>query len=140
MAQRLLLTQQPWVPFSAFPKNFLWVLQGFIDGTALYSGQRLYNVNQTHLVLASGKLVLRETKKQVNPFRDRRLEITHCLKRSCPLSSTSCSTIDHVWTISSISDRLKTDILFDCNVGVDNDGNNVGYNVDDYNNSVHNDV
>ena len=34
------------------------MLQRFIEGPALNSGQRLDNVNQTHLVLASGKLVL----------------------------------------------------------------------------------
>ena len=47
----LLLTQQPRVQFSAFPKNFIWnflLLLGFIDGTG--RGQRLENVNQTHLV------------------------------------------------------------------------------------------
>ena len=34
------------------------MLLRFINGTAQSSGQRLDNVNQTHLVLASGKLVL----------------------------------------------------------------------------------
>ena len=37
------------------------MLQRFIDGTALKSGQRLDNDNRTHLVLASGKLVLQKT-------------------------------------------------------------------------------
>ena len=36
------------------------MLQRFIDGPAQNSGQRLDNVNQTLLVLASGKLVLRK--------------------------------------------------------------------------------
>ena len=32
----------------------------FIDGTTLNSGQRLANVNRTHLELVSGKLVLQK--------------------------------------------------------------------------------
>ena len=39
------------------PKNFSLEV---IDGTALNSGQGLDHVNQTHLVLASGKLVLQK--------------------------------------------------------------------------------
>ena len=38
------------------------MLQRFMDGPALNSGQRLDNVNKTHLVLASGKLVLQKKK------------------------------------------------------------------------------
>ena len=53
----LLLTQQPQVCFSAFPRLCLYVLLIFIDSTGSNSGQRLDNVNQPHLVLASGKLV-----------------------------------------------------------------------------------
>ena len=34
-----------------------------IDGTAYNSGQRLDHVNQTHLVLARGKLVLQKIKE-----------------------------------------------------------------------------
>ena len=43
------------------PKNFLLILPRFIDGSAQNSGQRLDNVNRTHLVLASGKLVRQKT-------------------------------------------------------------------------------
>ena len=42
------------------PKNFSLMLLRFIDGTAQNSWQRLDYVNQTHLVLASGKLVLQK--------------------------------------------------------------------------------
>ena len=42
-----------------FPKNFFLMLLRFIDGTAKASGQKLDNVNRTHLVLAIGKLVLK---------------------------------------------------------------------------------
>ena len=41
-------------------KNFILMLLRFIDGTAWNSRQRLNNVNRTHLVLASGKLVLQK--------------------------------------------------------------------------------
>ena len=57
----LLLTQQHWVQFLAFPRIFLLMLLTFIDWTAQNSGQRLDNVNKTHLVLASGKLVLQKS-------------------------------------------------------------------------------
>ena len=56
----MLLTQQPLVRFSAVPNFFLTLLR-FIDDMAKNSGQRLDNVNQTHLVLASGKLVLQKS-------------------------------------------------------------------------------
>ena len=39
------------------PRIFLLMLLRFINGTAKNSRQRLDNVNQTHLVLAIGKLV-----------------------------------------------------------------------------------
>ena len=38
------------------------MLLGFIDSTAKNSGQRLDNVNRTHLALASGKLVVQKTR------------------------------------------------------------------------------
>ena len=56
----LLLTQQPRVQFLAYPNFFLLMLLRFIYGTAQNSGQRLHNVKGTHLVLASGKLVLQK--------------------------------------------------------------------------------
>ena len=37
------------------------MLQRFIDGPAQNTGQRLDNINQTHLVLARGKLVLQKS-------------------------------------------------------------------------------
>ena len=46
------------VLFSAFLRIFLLMLRRFFDGTDLNSGQRLYNVNGTHFVLASGKQLL----------------------------------------------------------------------------------
>ena len=56
----LLLAQQPQVQLLVFPRIFLYMLLRFIDSTAKNSGQRLDNVNQTHLVvLASGKLELK---------------------------------------------------------------------------------
>ena len=54
----LLLTQQPWVRYSVFPRIFLLMLLRFIDSTALNIGQILEYVNWTHLALASGKLIL----------------------------------------------------------------------------------
>ena len=56
----LLLTQRPWVLFSALPSIFPLIFLRFIDGIAKNSGQRLDNVNQTHLDQASGKLVLQK--------------------------------------------------------------------------------
>ena len=41
-----------------FQRFFLLVLLRFYEGTALNSGQRLDNVCRTHLVQASGQLVL----------------------------------------------------------------------------------
>ena len=49
----LLLTQQPWVLFSAFPSMFLLMLLRFIDSTASNSEQGLGNVNRIHLAQAS---------------------------------------------------------------------------------------
>ena len=54
----LLPTQQLWVRFSTFPRIFVLMLLRFIDGTGYNIGQRNDNVNQTHLVLAGGKLEL----------------------------------------------------------------------------------
>ena len=51
------LASRPAPPGSilSIPKNFLLM---FIDSTAFNSGRRLNNVNRTHIVLTSGKLVL----------------------------------------------------------------------------------
>ena len=57
---QLPLTQQPRVRFLVFPITFLLMLLSFIEGSTSNSGQRLENVNGTHLVLASGKLVLQK--------------------------------------------------------------------------------
>ena len=54
----LLLSQQPRVRFS---RIFLLMLLRFIDCTAEFSRSRLYDVNQTILLLARGKLVLQKT-------------------------------------------------------------------------------
>ena len=53
-AAYLPLTQQPQVRFSMLPRIFLLMLLIFIDDTVYDSGQRLDNVNRTHLVLADG--------------------------------------------------------------------------------------
>ena len=50
----------PRVEFSAYLRIFLLMVISFTAGTALNSGQRLDNVNQTHLALASDKLVLQK--------------------------------------------------------------------------------
>ena len=53
----LLLTQHPLGSILGIPNNFS------LDAAEIYrwhSGQRLDNVNRTHLVLASGKLVLQK--------------------------------------------------------------------------------
>ena len=54
----LLFTQQFQVWFSAFLRIFLLMLLIIINGTAVNSGERLDNINQIPLVLASGKRVL----------------------------------------------------------------------------------
>ena len=54
----LLLTQQPWVRFSLFSRIFLLTSLRFMGSEE--GGQRLDNVNETHLVLAGGKLVLQK--------------------------------------------------------------------------------
>ena len=51
----LVLTQKPRVSFLTFLRIFLLMVLRFIDG-----GQWLDNVNQTHLVVASGMLVLKK--------------------------------------------------------------------------------
>ena len=59
----LLPTLQPRIQIPAFPIFFsdeFLMLLSLTDGTVLKSGQRLDNVDQTHLVLASGKLVLQK--------------------------------------------------------------------------------
>ena len=50
----LLLTQQLRVWFLAFPRMSLLMWLRFVNGTALKSGQRLENVNRTHLVPVCG--------------------------------------------------------------------------------------
>ena len=55
-----LLTQQPQVRLSTFPKVFLVVAEIYGRPCLEASGQRLDNDNQTHLLLASGKLLLQK--------------------------------------------------------------------------------
>ena len=62
----LLLTQQPRVRFSAF-LNFFDVPEIYRRHWLEKSGQRLENVDRTHLVLASGKPVLQETRRSIAP-------------------------------------------------------------------------
>ena len=50
-------------PAENFSEEILMLLR-FIDSTALNSGQRLDNFNQTHLVLASGKLAMQKSCKE----------------------------------------------------------------------------
>ena len=55
----------------SIPKIFLeeiYKLLGLINDTAWNSGQRIDNVDQTHLVQASGKLVLQKNSKQLDVF------------------------------------------------------------------------
>ena len=56
----LLLTQQPQVRFSAFLKIYFDVTEIYQWCWLEKSGQMLENVDQTHLVLASDKLVLQK--------------------------------------------------------------------------------
>ena len=65
----LLLTQQPQARFSAFSRLFLLMLLRLIDGTAYNSGQRLDNVDRTHLVLVSGKLGLQKYLSKMAKFQ-----------------------------------------------------------------------
>ena len=53
----LLSTQQPQVRISVFPKIYFDVAEIYQRPWLEESGQRLENVDQTYLVLASGKLV-----------------------------------------------------------------------------------
>ena len=61
----MLLTQQPWVPLSPFPKIYFDVAEIYQQRKLDESRQRFENVDQTHLVLSSGKLVLQ--KDQLRP-------------------------------------------------------------------------
>ena len=56
----LLLNQQPWVRFLVFPQNYFDVAEIYQQHWLEVSGQRLKNVDRTHLVLASGKQVLQK--------------------------------------------------------------------------------
>ena len=56
----LLLSQQPQVLFSAFPKVYFNVAEIYRRRCLEASGQMLENVDRTHRVLTSGKLVLRK--------------------------------------------------------------------------------
>ena len=56
----LLLTQQTWVQFLAFPKMYFVVAEINQQHWSEESGQRVENVDRTHLVLASGKPVLQK--------------------------------------------------------------------------------
>ena len=56
----LLLTQWPWVQFSAFPKHYFDVAQIYQRWWWEESGQRLENVDWTQLVLASSKLAIQK--------------------------------------------------------------------------------
>ena len=55
--------QRPWARLPpAFPRFFqILMLLGFIGGAAKCIGQRLENVNRTHLVQECGNLVLQKT-------------------------------------------------------------------------------
>ena len=66
----LLLIQNPWIRFLALLRTFLLMLLKFIDGTILNSGQRLDNVNQSHVVQAS-------TTKNINFDSDMALAALH---------------------------------------------------------------
>ena len=56
----MLFTQQPQVRVSAFPIIYVDVAEIYRQGWLEESGLRLENVDQTHLVLASGKIVLQK--------------------------------------------------------------------------------
>ena len=56
----LLLTQLPWVRFLAFSKIYFHVAEICRQRWLEESGQMIENVDQTHLSLASGKLVLQK--------------------------------------------------------------------------------
>ena len=56
----LLLTQWPWVRFSAFLKIYFYVAETYWWRRLYESGQRLKNVDQTPLLLSSGRLVLQK--------------------------------------------------------------------------------
>ena len=56
----LLLTKRPWYCLSTFPKFYLDVAEIYRQLWLEESGKRLENVDPTHLVLASGKLVLQK--------------------------------------------------------------------------------
>ena len=57
----LLFTQKSRARFMAYPIIYLMMLFRLIDGTVKNNGQRLDNVNQNYLVLATGKLELQKS-------------------------------------------------------------------------------
>ena len=60
------LTQRPWVHFLAFPKIYFGVAEIYQWHWFEESGQRLENVDQAHLVLESGKVVLQKEEKKIS--------------------------------------------------------------------------
>ena len=96
----LLLTQQPRVWFSAFPRffrNFLMLLR-FINSSALLRAWTVQNkcliVNRTHLVLACGKLVLQKW-----PFFQKLFSLCHFLTTVC-----------HFWHLESYFNAINISI------------------------------
>ena len=98
----LLLTQLPWVWFLAFPRIFLLMLLRFINSPDKNSGQRLDTFNQNHLVLASGKIVLRKSMTRVQkdfPF----LQIFFPLmKKLCSLFKSGSGYLSYHFTTWSL--------------------------------------
>ena len=57
----MLLTRRPKVRFSSYEKNYFQVVEIYGSRWFEESGEWLENVDQTHLVLASGKLELQKS-------------------------------------------------------------------------------
>ena len=66
----MFLTQQPRVRFSAFPKIYFLIAEIYPCRWLEESGQRLLNVDRTHLVLASGKLLLQKKRVHQKAFHE----------------------------------------------------------------------
>ena len=98
-AAHLLLTRQPRVWFSAFPRIFFLLLLRFLT-TLLWTVDRglIRYVNQTHLVLARGKWILQKTPESFFSWTlslDLKLrKLSKCQSQKMPLLSNN----ERSWT------------------------------------------
>ena len=115
-----ILASHPAAPGSVLgvPKNLsLLMLLRFIDSTAWNSGQRLYQVNRTHLVLASGKVVPQKTYKMYHlAFFHKTTTLRNC-PRWVPLAPRLTITLYFLnyWKLWLSQESMR--IFFDVRIG-----------------------